>query len=143
MQQLKIKKLNPQATLPRYGSAGAAAFDVCALESGIIQPGSAATFTTGLAFDLPEGWHLLAFSRSGHGFRHGVRLSNSVGLIDSDYRGELKVRLQNDGWQPYRVQRGERIAQCMPVYAPQLELIEVDDTSDTERGDGGFGSTGR
>ena len=86
---------------------------------------------------------MLVFSRSGHGFTYGVRLSNCVGVIDSDYRGEIKVAMHNDGFSGYMVQTGERIAQAMLVPALRCTLKEVDVLSETLRGEGGFGSTGK
>ncbi len=100
------------------------------------------TFRTGLAFEVPHGHVLKVFSRSGHGFKYGVRLANGTGIIDSDYRGELMVCLKNDGPEPMVVHHGDRITQAMLVPIPQVELIEVQELSDTERGAGGFGSTG-
>lgn len=106
-------------------------------------PGSvAATFDTGLAFEIPPGWVMLIFSRSGHGFKSQTRLANCVGVIDSDYRGQVSVRLTVDAGGGLSVAHGDRIAQAMLVPIPRVELIEVDELSDTERGAGGFGSTG-
>lgn len=85
---------------------------------------------------------MLIYSRSGHGFKHGVRLANAVGVIDSDYRGEVQVKLVNDGGMPFYVNKGDRIAQAMLVPVQQFQLAEVEDLSETARGAGGFGSTG-
>jgi dUTP pyrophosphatase len=146
--KLKIKKLHPDAKIPQYATEGAACFDLCAVD---IDPmwGRALSDTptiirTGLAFEVPPGYVLKIYSRSGHGFKHGIRLSNCVGIIDSDYRGEVQIALtQDDGgslWQ--HIESGDRIAQAMLEPAPQVEFEEVEDLSDTLRGAGGFGSTG-
>jgi dUTP pyrophosphatase len=146
--QLKIKKLHPDAVVPKYATAGAACFDLHAIvENDIgadaVLPGHFYTFRTGLAFEVPSGYVLKVYSRSGHGFKYGVRLANGTGIIDSDYRGELMVCLKNDGpSEPLVVHHGDRIAQAMLVQIPQVELIEVGELSNTERGAGGFGSTG-
>lgn len=145
--QLKIKKLHPDAVVPKYATAGAACFDLHAIvendvSASAVLPGLFCTFRTGLAFEVPHGHVLKVFSRSGHGFKYGVRLANGTGIIDSDYRGELMVCIKNDGPEPLVVYHGERIAQAMLVPIPRVELIEVEELSDTERGAGGFGSTG-
>lgn len=141
--KLKVKKLHPDAIIPKYATAGAAAFDLCAVNSGRVMPGLNAIVETGLAFEIPEGYVMLVFSRSGHGFNNNVRLSNCVGVIDSDYRGEVKAKLTCDGrCVGIEFKKGDRIAQAVIVPIPQVELEEVDDLSSTERGEGGFGSTG-
>lgn len=146
--KVKIKKLHPDAIMPQYASAGAACFDLHALiENGEINgvlPGMPYVFSTGLAFEIPEGHVMLVFSRSGHGFKNDVRLSNCVGVIDHDYRGEVKVKLANDQdeFKGLFVSPGDRIAQAMIVPFPKVEFDWSDELSDTERGDGGFGSTG-
>lgn len=150
--QLKVQRLTKSARLPARATTGAACFDICAddAEWGInakaygvdVVPGSSRIFCTGLAVEIPPGHALMIYSRSGHGFNSDVRLANCVGIIDSDYRGGLKVKLTNDGFGSFRVRAGDRIAQCMLVKLPDVELIEVADLSSTERGTGGFGSTG-
>lgn len=146
---LKIKRLHPDAVIPKYATAGAACFDIVAIgEAGAFSPSlpleffGGATFSTGLSFEVPSGHVMLVFSRSGHGFKHDTRLANCVGVIDSDYRGELLVRLVNDGDEPFIVRKGDRVAQAMLTRVPHLEFVEVDDLSETARGEGGFGSTG-
>jgi len=141
---LKFKLMDPDARPPLYATTGAAAFDLCALLHGghvSIRPGEAANFRTGLAFEVPEGFVLLIFSRSGHGFNYGVRLSNCVGVIDSDYRGEVMVKLTSDV-DRMGVFDGARIAQAMLVACPRPSMEEVKTLSETERGARGFGSTG-
>ena len=132
MIELKIKAVSPlmgtKFPLPAYATAGAAAMDLCACmeEPVTLAPGGR-----------------LVCSRSGMGARHGITLSNSVGVIDSDYRGELTVGLVNHGDVPYTIQPGDRIAQLMvlPILRPTLTVVE--ELDETERGSGGFGSTGR
>lgn len=150
--KLKIKRVHPDAQIPRYETEGAACFDLQVCEPGkspLALGGdgdvvvAASTFSTGLAFEVPEGHVMLIFSRSGHGFKNGVRLANCVGVVDSDYRGELMIRLAaDDAKTPLSVAHGTRIAQAMLVQLPQVEFEEVDDLSTTSRGTGGFGSTG-
>lgn len=136
--------LTPTAKAPTYATDGAACMDVYAdtQETTTIPAGTAVTLSTGLAFEVPQGYAMLVFSRSGHGFKAGVRLSNAVGVIDGDFRGELMVRLHNDSRKSYTVAAGERIAQIMVLPVPVLELVQVDSLSDTARGVGGLGSTG-
>ncbi len=143
--QLKVKKLRDGAALPKRASVGAAAYDLCALceRPVVIKPGGRALIPTGIAIELPcERYVALLFSRSGFGVKHGVSLSNSVGVIDSDYRGEIHVGLINHGEDDFTVQNGDRIAQLavLPVECP--EIVECDELSGSERGEGGFGSTG-
>lgn len=151
---LKLKKLHPEALLPVYATDGAACFDLHALGSdwhpsaqqyGMpVHPGSSQVFRTGLAFEIPEGHAMLVFSRSGHGFNHDIRLANCVGVIDSDYRGEVKVKLVGDGAHGtgLKVLPGDRIAQALVLPVSRVTLVDADALSETERGEGGFGSTG-
>jgi dUTP pyrophosphatase len=139
---LKVKRLHPDAIIPAYRTAGAACFDLHALRGVVIGCDAAASISTGLAFEVPPGYVMHVYSRSGHGFKNGVRLVNSVGVIDSDYRGEVAVGLRNEGLKPFTVLPGDRIAQAMLAPAPQVAIVEVADLSDTARGTGGFGSTG-
>lgn len=145
--QLKFKKLHPAAITPKYATSGAACFDLHAVQPDdwAIYPSVPSTVRTGLAFEVPAGFVMLIFSRSGHGFKHDTRLANCVGVIDSDYRGEVMVRLTRDSSQaqPLAVKEGDRIAQAMVLPIPMVELAEVNELTDTERGDGGFGSTGQ
>jgi len=144
--KLSIKKLHPDAIIPRYATKGAACFDLHALfdsETALDSTQSVTTLRTGLAVEIPEGYAMMIYSRSGHGFKHGVRLSNCVGVIDADYRGEVMVKLTQDEQGYFIVNKGDRIAQAMIVPVPAVEFIEVDELSSTERGSGGFGSTGQ
>ena len=139
--QVKIKRLHPDAVMPQYGSDGAACFDLHCIGGGYVT--SHQVFDTGLAFEIPEGHVMLVFSRSGHGFKNDTRLSNCVGVIDHDYRGEVKVKLRVDGeLGGLAVKHGDRIAQAMIVPYPKVGFIWADELSDTDRGTGGFGSTG-
>lgn len=157
--ELKIKRLHKDAILPTYATDGAACFDLYAL-GGVgrlthaIYPGEKAIIPTGIAFEVPPGWVLKIYSRSGHGFNNDIRLANCVGVIDSDYRGEVMVKLTSDQHLgPFgladaaqatcmAVRAGDRIAQAMLEPAPRVTFIEVDNLSATARGIGGFGSTG-
>ena len=145
--KVKIKKLHPEAIVPKYATSGAACFDLHALIDEQIyvycSVASPKTFRTGLSFEIPEGHVMMVYSRSGHGFKHGVRLSNCVGIIDQDYRGELIVKLTPDEENTMMVRNGDRIAQAMIVPVDRVEFEEVEELSSTYRGVGGFGSTGR
>ncbi len=140
---IKLKKLHPRAQVPRYATDGSGCFDLYGINGAEIPPMFAATIDTGLAFEIPEGHVMLVFSRSGHGFKHGIRLANATGVIDADYRGGVAVRLHNDGGAPFIVEEGERIAQAIVIEARRLTFEWAESLSDTERGEGGFGSTGR
>lgn len=139
---LKTKKLHPDAIVPSYATEGAACFDLHSIETMTIGAGAAHTFRTGLAFEVPPGWRMDVYSRSGHGFKHGIRLANCVGKIDADYRGEVMVRLHNDGLAPITINAGDRIAQAELNTVCRANFILVDELSETARGEGGFGSTG-
>lgn len=141
--KLRIKQLTDDARLPVYATEGAACLDLSCIEGMTIGAGAAHTFRTGVAVEVPTGHVMLVFSRSGHGFKHGVRLANCVGVIDSDYRGEVMVRLANDGLNPIQIEAGDRIAQAMILPVPGISEIEIiDELTSTARGAGGFGSTG-
>lgn len=140
---LKVKKLHPDAIIPKYQTAGAACFDLHAIDIDLVNGQRTPVFRTGLSFEIPPGWVMLIYSRSGHGFKNNTRLSNCVGVIDSDYRGEVKVKLVSDAAGQLRVYPGDRIAQAMLIQAPQCEIEVVSELSETKRGEGGFGSTGK
>lgn len=140
--QLRFTKLDYRAKTPVYATDGAGAFDIATIDTGSVPPTWGITFRTGLAFEIPEGYSMFIFSRSGHGFKHGVRLSNAVGILDSDFRGELRVKLHNDGDSVFEAESGDRIAQAVIIETPRYEFIEVDALSPTERGTNGYGSTG-
>lgn len=129
--------------LPAYATAGAAGMDVVAAEDIDLAPGARAAVATGLALAIPEGYEVQVRPRSGLALKHGVTCLNTPGTIDHDYRGEVKVILANLGSEPFPVRRGERIAQLVPAPVTRAEWREVVSLADTERGQGGFGSTGR
>lgn len=139
--QINVKKLNPHAILPTYATEGAACFDLYSTEQH--QFWLTAVIPTGLAFEIPENHVMLIFSRSGHGFKDNVRLANCVGVIDSDYRGEVKVKLTRDDDQTFEVSPGDRIAQAMILPVHQVAFNLVEKLGETARGEGGFGSSGR
>ena len=143
--KIAVKKLHPDALLPTYGSAEAAGADLYAcLETPVtIEPGQTAFIPTGLALEVPQGCAGLIYARSGLACKKGLAPANKVGVVDSDYRGEVKIALHNHGTQPQIVAPGERVAQFIitPVLTPAYE--EVEELSDTVRGAGGFGSTGK
>lgn len=139
---VKVKKLSDDAILPVYATEGAACFDIYSPDSGIVPAKDSKSFRTGLSFEIPVNHVMLVFSRSGHGFKNGIRLSNCVGVIDSDYRGELGVKLTNDSTQDYFVEKNSRIAQAMVIPYDYVTFVEVDELSETKRGTGGLGSTG-
>ena len=138
---VKIKKTHKDAVVPFYATKGAACFDITTVEAGKVDH-YPYIFHTGLEFEIPEGHVMLLYSRSGHAFSRDVRLANCVGVIDSDYRGELKVKLTNDSMKSYEVKKGERIAQAMVVPVQQVLFEVEEELSGTERGKNGFGSTG-
>jgi dUTP pyrophosphatase len=143
--ELKIKKLHPAAILPTYGSAGAAGADLYALPEGdpiTIKPGETVFIHTGLSMAIPEGYVGLNFARSGLASKQGLAPANKVGVIDSDYRGELMVALHNHGEVPRTVEPGDRIAQFLIMPVITARFVEVDSLDETQRGSGGFGSTG-
>lgn len=146
MIEVKVKKMYDDVTLPEYATPGSACFDIQSY--GIDKINSLSiTHNTGLQFEIPNDHVMLVFSRSGQGFNNDVRLANCVGVIDSDYRGELKVKLTIDAGtydtKPKAVTAfGNKIAQGMVIPYEQVKFVIADELSSTERGDGGFGSTG-
>lgn len=171
MEQVKIKLLNENAVMPTYGSEGAAGFDLYATEDVVIEPGETKKVPLGLAFELPPGYVLYIMPRSGVSLKTKLRQPNSVGVIDSDYRGEVAMMFDNidlddpanyefvedmyvvkdvkgdfhhlaDFGGAYIVQKGDRVCQGVIQKLPDISLVQVDELSETERGSGGFGSTG-
>jgi dUTP pyrophosphatase len=145
MNPVRVKKLHPNAKLPTYGSPEAAGADLyaCLEEAVTIQPGEVYWVPTGIALEVPKGCAGLVYARSSMGVKRGLAPANKVGVVDSDYRGEIKVVLLNHSNQPQTLEPGERVAQFVitPVLTPIYE--ETEDLSDTSRGIGGFGSTGK
>jgi dUTP pyrophosphatase len=141
---LRVKRLDPRATLPTRAHEGDAGYDLYALEPATLAPGARAHVPTGIAIALPPGHAGLVLPRSGLALRHGIGLVNAPGLIDEGYRGELKVLLLNtDREAAFEIAPGDRIAQLVLIEPTLAELLEVDDLDDTVRGVGGFGSSGR
>jgi dUTP pyrophosphatase len=141
--KLKIKRLDERAIIPKFATDGAACFDLHAIDSGIVFGDDSREFETGLAFEVPPSHVMLVYSRSGHGFKSDIRLSNCVGVVDSDYRGSVAVKLRADNVElSTHFAAGDRIAQAMIVALPVVQIEEVDELSDTARGAAGFGSTG-
>ena len=145
MSTIRVKKLHPNAILPTYGTEEAAGADLYAcLDAPVtIEPGKTGWIGTGIAMEVPKGCAGLIYARSGMACKKGLAPANKVGVIDSDYRGPITVVLFNHGSESVTVTHGERIAQMVitPVITPAY--VETDDLSDTDRGQGGFGSTGK
>lgn len=140
---VKVKRLCPNInTIPKYASTGAGCFDFVATETKTIYPKSQEVFKCGVAFEIPEGMVMLMYGRSGLGFKHGLSLTNCVGVIDSDYRGEVHCALYNHFTTPFTICAGDRIAQGMIIPVPHVNFETVAELSTTERGQNGFGSTG-
>ena len=145
MNIVRVKKLHPNAILPTYGSAEAVGADLyaCIPEAVTIEPGEVFWVPTGIALEVPKGCAGLLYARSSLGAKRGLAPANKVGVVDPDYRGEIKVVLLNHSNQPQTLQPGERVAQFVitPILTPAYE--EVEELTDTLRGTGGFGSTGK
>lgn len=142
--KLKITKLNEGAVIPKYGTEYSAGADLYNLPDGEIEiaPGATALIHTGIALEIPEGYVGLIFARSGLATKRGLAPANKVGVIDSDYRGEIMVALHNHTSSPARVDGGERVAQIAIIPYIKADFELADELSDTSRGEGGFGSTG-
>jgi len=134
-------QLGAGAALPEYGSAGAAGADLRACEAVVIAPGARAAVATGVRLELPPGHVGLVWPRSGLAVRHGI--DTLAGVIDSDYRGEVKVVLVNHGEEPFAIAPGDRIAQLLVQAVERARFVAAEQVAATERGSGGFGSTGR
>ena len=145
MNPISVKRLVPGAIIPTYGSAEAAGADLyaCIPETAVIAPGESVWIPTGIAMELPKGYVGLVYARSSLGAKRGLAPANKVGVIDSDYRGEIRVVLHNHGKTEQCIEPNERVAQLVitPVITPGC--VEVDSLSDTVRADQGFGSTGK
>lgn len=143
---LKIKKVKDNAIIPKYATSGSAGMDLyaCIDEAVTLEPGKLLMIPTGIAIELPSP-ELAAFihARSGLGVKHGICLSNGVGVVDSDYRGEVCVGLCNVSDKPYTIEPFERVAQMVIAPVAVMTIEEAEELSDTTRGEGGFGSTGR
>lgn len=146
--EVRIKKLNDTAIIPTLGSVEAAGCDIYAnlaedYGSVTIGPGATHFIKTGIAMEVPKQYAGLIYARSGLASKRGLRPANCVGVIDSDYRGEIMVALHNDSDVPQTINHGERIAQMVITPYIRPEFVETDDLTDTERGEGGFGHTGK
>lgn len=143
--EVKLKRVRENAVLPTRGSNGAAGYDLyaCLSEPVEIKPGDLCKIPTGIAIALPDQYTVgLIFARSGLGVKHGIAPANAVGVIDSDYRGEIMIGLCNTSREPYVLSPGERFAQLVVMPVCGVTFQETDDLGETERGEGGFGSTG-
>ena len=140
--KLYCKKLNENATLPTRGSKEAAGWDLYAAEDATINPGETVKISTGIAIALPENTFGAIFARSGLATKQGLAPANKVGVVDSDYRGPVIVALYNHSKEERTVNAGDRIAQLVVLPYVPVDLTEVEELDDTERGDGGFGHTG-
>lgn len=140
---LLIKRMHEDAHIPTYATKGSAGFDLYAVEPKCIEPGFWEAIETGLAVSIPNGHVGLLFTRSGNAVKHGIGLINSVGVIDSDFTGEVKVPLFNQHkTSPFHVEKGDRIGQMVIVPFAKVLFEEVEELPNTNRGEGGFGSTG-
>jgi len=157
--QLRFKKLHDSATIPEYQTSGSAGFDLHAVIDPVIEksynihseenwptieiyPGKQFVVKTQLSCAIPEGYEMQIRPRSGMAFKHKITVTNSPGTIDSDYRGEIMIMLYNLGDAPFEIKNGDRIAQGVISKVPQPEIVEVEELDETDRGVGGFGSTG-
>lgn len=143
--KIKVKKLHPDAKLPTFSTPYAAGADLYALAEKdiVINPHQTVFVTTGLSFEIPDGYAGLVYARSGLASKNNLAPANKVGVIDSDYRGEAFVALHNHGQTPQTVSNGQRIAQLIVMPIPFVEYEETTDLSQTARGAGGFGSSGK
>ncbi len=143
--KVRLKKLNERAIIPTYGSEYSAGADLyaCIDNDVVIKPGETVFISTGLAMELSEGYVALIYARSGLACKRGLAPANKVGVVDCDYRGEIKVALHNHSSEAQTVSVGERIAQMVVTPYIKCDFEEASELSDTVRGEGGFGSTGR
>ncbi len=143
--RVQIRRLRPDAIVPRYQTADAAGLDLhAALDQPMqVAPGAVVAVPTGLAMAIPRGWEGQVRPRSGLARNHAVTVANAPGTLDADYRGPVMVLVINLGREPFLIKHGDRVAQLVIAPVAQAELVEVDELSATERGAGGFGSTGR
>ena len=143
--KIPVLKVRENAEIPHRATKEAAAVDLtaCIEEPVTLEPGASVLIPTGIAIAVPEGFGAFIFARSGLGIKHGIALSNGVGVIDADYRGEICVGLHNHSGESYTVNPGDRIAQMAIMPVMMAEFFETDSLTDTARGTGGFGSTGK
>jgi dUTP pyrophosphatase len=141
--ELQVRLLHPQAQIPRRAHPGDAGSDLFSVEEVVIPAGERRAVATGIALAIPRGYGGFVQPRSGLAFKHGIMLTNSPGLIDAGYRGELRVSLYNSGGEDFLVAVGERIAQLVIQRVEEPDFAVVDELGETSRGEGGFGSSGR
>jgi dUTP pyrophosphatase len=142
--KIPVRRLDPDLPTPVYARAGDAGLDLLAAADVDIAPGARTAIPTGIAVAIPEGYAGFVHARSGRALREGLALVNAPGLIDSGYRGEIRVIVVNlDAVEPIHIKRGDKIAQLVIKPVEHAELVEMDELPDTQRGEGGFGSTGR
>ena len=141
--KLKIKRLSTEAIIPAYQSELAAGLDLHSIEEHILEPMERKLIKTGLAFEIEEGYEVQIRPRSGLAYKYSLTVLNSPGTIDADYRGEIMVLLINLSNEFYTIKKGERIAQAVIAPVVQAKIVEVNELSDTQRGEKGFGSTGK
>ena len=141
--RVKIKKLSPDAIIPQYHSEGAAGFDFHCIEDIELYPYDIQIIKTGLAISLPLGYELQVRPRSGLSLKTKARVCNSPGTVDSDFRGEIGIIMENTGVEIIKFNKHDRIAQGVLNEIPQAEFVEVDELDETARGDGGYGSTNK
>lgn len=140
--QIMFKKLSEEAIVPTQGSRYAAGYDLYVTEDGIIPSGDTVTFHTGLAMSIPNGYFGAIFARSGLSSKKGLRPATCVSVIDSDYTGEVGLPIHNDSFEDRIIHKGERVAQLIILPCQSIEWVEVEELTDTDRGEGGYGSTG-
>ncbi|MBQ9552542.1 MAG: dUTP diphosphatase [Clostridia bacterium] len=145
MSEIQFKKIDPAAVIPQRATAGSAGLDLraCLTEPVTLKKGEHALIPTGLAVKVEDGFAAMLFARSGLAIKHGIGLLNGVGVVDSDYRGEIRVGVINQFEETYTIEPNERIAQMVVMPVSLAPVIEVDELDETDRGAGGFGSTGR
>lgn len=139
---VKVKKLSPDAQIPKVANPGDAAFDLYSIVDYDLEPGKRYPIPTGIAIEIPTGYEGQIRPRSGLGLKYGLTVINTPGTIDSGYRGEIHVTLLNLGAESFHVTKGMRVAQLAIRPVPKVQLVEVDELTETARGEGGFGSTG-
>ena len=139
---LSFKRINPDAVLPSYAHPGDAGMDLRSVDDAVIPPGGRALVHTGLVVNLPPAYEAQVRPRSGLALKSGVTVLNTPGTIDAGYRGEIGVILANFGAEPFAVRKGDRIAQMVVAPVTFAEIVETDSIDETDRGGGGFGSTG-
>ena len=141
--QINFKKTLPNAKVPTHGSEGAAGYDLYATNSADVAVGETVMFDTGLAVEIPYGYFGGIYSRSGLACKKGLYVQNNVGILDSDYRGSIKVALHNNSKEAHRIEEGDRIAQLIVQPYQTVSFYEVNEVNGTVRGEGGFGSSGQ